>query len=82
SPKDKDGKRLDAAYVPKQTFKIFTNYKYNKLTLGGGINWQSEIYRNAEYRPGTISQKAYAVVNAMAKYEVSKGFDVILNANN
>ncbi|QKF60012.1 TonB-dependent siderophore receptor [Aliarcobacter lanthieri] len=82
SPKDKDGKRLDAAYVPKQTFKIFTNYKYNKLTLGGGINWQSEIYRNAEYRSGTISQKAYAVVNAMAKYEVNKGFDVILNANN
>ena len=42
--KDKDGERLNSGSVPKQTLKFFTTYKYSKLTLGAGVNWQSEIY--------------------------------------
>lgn len=79
----KDGERLNSGFVPKQTFKLFTSYKYNKFTLGGGVNWQSEINVVNKYNTNkSIQQKAYAVVNAMAKYEVKKDFDVILNANN
>ncbi|KLD98414.1 TonB-dependent siderophore receptor [Aliarcobacter butzleri] len=81
--KDKDGERLNAAFVPKQTFKLFTSYKYNKFTIGGGVNWQSEINAINKYNTTKlIQQKAYVVANAMAKYEVKKDFDVILNVNN
>ena len=81
--KDKDGERLNAAFVPKQTFKLFTSYKYNKFTIGGGVNWQSEINTINKYNTTKlIQQKAYVVANAMAKYEVKKDFDVILNVNN
>ncbi len=79
----KDGERLNSGFVPKQTFKLFTSYKYNKFTLGGGVNWQSEINVVNKYNTNkTIQQKAYTVANAMAKYEVKKDFDVILNVNN
>ncbi|WP_418179682.1 TonB-dependent siderophore receptor [Aliarcobacter lanthieri] len=78
----KDGERLNSGFVPKQTFKLFTSYKYNKFTLGGGVNWQSEINALNRNANKNIKQKAYAVVNAMAKYEVKKDFDVILNVNN
>lgn len=81
--KDKDNERLNAAFVPKQTFKVFSSYKYNKLTLGGGVNWQSEINVINKYDTNKIiQQKAYLVANAMAKYELKKDFDVILNVNN
>ncbi|MCG3697583.1 TonB-dependent siderophore receptor [Aliarcobacter butzleri] len=80
--KDKDGIRLNSGFVPKQTFKLFTSYKYNKFTLGGGVNWQSEINALNRNANKNIQQKGYAVVNAMAKYEVKKDFDVILNVNN
>lgn len=76
--KDQNGKRLNSASVPKQTLKFFTTYKYNKFTLGGGVNWQSEIYSATT----SDKQDSYTVVNAMAKYDIKKDFSVILNANN
>lgn len=81
---DQNGDRLNSSTVPKQTLKLFTSYKYNKLTVGTGINWQSEI-NDVYTRYGLnkqVQQKAYTVVNAMAKYEVEKDLDVILNVNN
>ncbi|MFV7790802.1 TonB-dependent siderophore receptor [Aliarcobacter lanthieri] len=82
--KDQNGDKLRTAEVPKQTLKFFTTYKYNKLTVGGGVNWQSET--NGSYTIYGLNiktqQKSYAIVNTMLKYEVKKDFDVILNANN
>ncbi|MBL3519562.1 TonB-dependent siderophore receptor, partial [Arcobacter lanthieri] len=89
--KDQNKDRINSAYVPKHTLKLFTSYKYNKFTLGGGVNWQSETNTTDTMWDGistspkvtvTTKQKAYALVNAMAKYEVKKDFDVILNVNN
>jgi len=77
--KDQNGDRLNSGSVPKQTLKFFTTYKYNKLTLGGGLNWQSEIHSSTN---NLNKQEAYTVVNAMAKYDIKKDFSVILNANN
>ena len=74
-----NGDRLNSGSVPKQTLKFFTTYKYNKLTLGGGLNWQSEIHSSTN---NLNKQEAYTVVNAMAKYDIKKDFSVILNANN
>jgi len=84
--KDRDGERLNAFQVPKQTFKLFTTYKYDNLTIGGGVNWQSETH--GVYPPLSskikidTKQKAYAVVNAMAKYDINKNINVQFNANN
>jgi outer membrane receptor for ferric coprogen and ferric-rhodotorulic acid len=82
--KDKEGERLNSSTVPKQILKLFTSYQYNKLTIGGGINWQSEI--NDTYTRYSLNkkvkQKAYSIVNVMTKYEVKKNLDVILNINN
>ncbi|TLT07980.1 TonB-dependent siderophore receptor [Aliarcobacter thereius] len=78
----KDGERLNSGFVPKQTFKLFTSYKYNKLTIGGGVNWQSETNALNRSVNKNIQQKSYAIVNAMAKYEINKHFSASLNANN
>lgn len=82
--KDQNGDRLESASVPKQTFKLFTSYTYNKFTFGGGVNWQSEtndIYTRYGLNK-KIRQKAYTIVNAMAKYEVKKDVNLVLNVNN
>jgi outer membrane receptor for ferric coprogen and ferric-rhodotorulic acid len=68
--------------ILNENCNYFTSYKYNKFTLGGGVNWQSEINALNRNANKNIQQKGYAVVNAMAKYEVKKDFDVILNVNN
>ncbi|WP_115717196.1 TonB-dependent siderophore receptor [Gallaecimonas mangrovi] len=65
---------------PRKQFKLFTTYQFQQwlpsLTIGGGINWQSQTY-TADVRQG-----AYSVVNLMARYEVMKNLDVQLNVNN
>lgn len=81
--KDEEGEPLSTS-IPKQTFKVFTTYQYDKLTIGGGVNWQSKIY--SSYYTGIErdynTQEAYALVNAMAKYEVNKNVNVFFNINN
>lgn len=81
---DENGDRLSSGEIPKHIFKLFTSYKYNKLTIGAGVNWQSEI--NTTYtRYGLnkkLQQEAYTIVDAMARYEIDKNFDVLLNINN
>jgi outer membrane receptor for ferric coprogen and ferric-rhodotorulic acid len=49
--------------LPRHQFKFFTTYKNGAWRVGGGINWQSDIYYK---RVGFHSrQDAYAVVNLM-----------------
>ncbi|WP_228712683.1 TonB-dependent siderophore receptor [Halarcobacter mediterraneus] len=80
---DEEGEPLNTAH-PKQTFKIFTSYNYNKLTLGGGINWQSEIYNSSStgLAKSLNRQESYTLVNIMAKYKLNKDINVNLNINN
>ncbi len=84
--KDNNGIRLNAAEIPKQLFKLFTSYKINQLTVGAGVNWQSEIYSQvANLKPLQLQedrQKSYALVNAMAKYQINKDMDVRINLTN
>jgi len=81
--KDEESEPLNTG-IPKKTLKIFTTYQYNKLTIGGGVNWQSKIY--SSYYTGIEreynTQEAYAVVNAMAKYKMNKVINIIFNINN
>ncbi|WP_418185414.1 TonB-dependent siderophore receptor [Aliarcobacter vitoriensis] len=91
--KDKNGKRLTSDAIPIRTANLFTTYKpISKLTLGGGVRWQSEIFDNtvkgyyiqAGY-PEMVSeatQKDYYVVDLMANYEFNKNLSLLVNLNN
>ncbi len=72
-------------YLPRTSIKLFSSYTpqgaWNNLTVGGGVNWQNRIYYvDATY--GTVQQDAYALVNAFARYRISRQFSVQLNLNN
>lgn len=76
--------------LPRKQIQTYTTYqlpdKWEALTIGGGINWQSETYIKASNAPKNadprVEQGAYALVNLMAKYKISKDFSAQLNINN
>ncbi len=83
---DAKGDNVNTLY-PTKLLRTFTTYRlpgvFNKLTIGGGINWQDSIYTYAT-NPNRekIQQDAYALVNLMARYEISDNLSAQLNANN
>ncbi|WP_418186426.1 TonB-dependent siderophore receptor [Aliarcobacter lanthieri] len=91
--KDKNGKRLTSDTMPIRTANLFTTYKpISKLTLGGGVRWQSEIFDNTvkgyyiqaghPEMVGEATQKDYYVVDLMANYEFNKNLSLLVNLNN
>ena len=58
----------------------------DKFTVGGGINWQSSYYGKL-WNPAAedythVKQGSYALVNLLARYEISKNVTASLNVNN
>ncbi|MDO3383745.1 TonB-dependent siderophore receptor [Gilvimarinus algae] len=67
-------------FIPGKQFKLATAYQVpalNGLRLGGGINWQSEIYY-----AGTEVQDSYALVDLFAQYDLSANLTLGVNLNN
>jgi outer membrane receptor for ferric coprogen and ferric-rhodotorulic acid len=70
--------------------KLWTTYRlpgsWNRLTIGGGVNWQSQIHFTATPwdlgKTVTGEQSSYAVVNLMGRYDFSKQLTATLNVNN
>lgn len=90
STEDAAGERIRTTF-PRHMAKLWTAYRlpgqWNRLTLGGGVNWQSRIYYSGTdwQLPGVTlkgEQPAYSVVNLMARYEISKQLSATLNINN
>lgn len=83
---DAQGATLNTT-VPQNLVKLFTRYTLeqvgNGLTLGGGVNWQSEIY-SVNQGPNRVryTQDAYALVDLMASYPVTPNLTVNLNVHN
>lgn len=83
---DAQGDKLQTV-TPQNLFKLFTSYRlpgeWNKLRVGGGVNWQSRIYTN-DTGPNNerFTQGSYAVVNLMARYQWNDNFYTALNINN
>jgi outer membrane receptor for ferric coprogen and ferric-rhodotorulic acid len=80
---DADGVKVNTS-TPRKQFKLFTTYQLidllPELTVGGGLNWQSEGYvGDGDTR---LSQDAYTLVNIMAKYTFNDQMDLQLNINN
>ncbi|WP_220812696.1 TonB-dependent siderophore receptor [Pseudomonas paralcaligenes] len=85
--RNKAGDRINPDQ-PRHQFKLFTTYRLpgalEKLTVGGGVNWQSEIHASGQtgnYRK-SFAQDAYTVVGLMARYQATEQLAVSLNLDN
>ena len=84
---------------PLNLLKMSSAYRlpgaWRKLTVGGAVNWQSEIYDFGNRPTGAtdsqgdlittrakISQQAYTVVNLMSRYQFDEQLSASLNINN
>lgn len=81
---------------PSHLFKLSTTYRLpgelSRLTLGGGVNAQSNIRalsspagapsNGTSTSPSSVNWSGYAIWNAMAKYDLSDDTSLSLNANN
>ncbi|AZC18822.1 TonB-dependent siderophore receptor [Pseudomonas sp. CMR5c] len=81
---------------PQQVARLFSTYRlpgaWERLTLGGGVNWQSQFFGKV-YQPdpndtvngghdSRIAQDGYFLVDAMARYQFSQHLSSTLNVKN
>lgn len=89
--KDETGADFNSIY-PRKLFRVFTTYKLpgqlSGLTVGGGVNWEGRTYTIDPFAPGfasnggVIEQQSFALVNLMARYDISKNLSAQLNVAN
>lgn len=87
--KDADGEKVNTEQ-PRSIFKSYASYQLpaslSKVTIGGGINWESESYASATNpvsgNPEKVQQDAFALVSLMAKYQFTPEFSTRLNIEN
>jgi len=87
----KDAQGVDVlAHQPRRAFNLATKYALagalDGLSLGGALKWESRPPVTAQ-NPGTgivepIGQPAYAIVNLMARYEMTRQLSLQLNVDN
>ena len=79
---DSQGSRLQTGQ-PLNNFKLWTSYDVNKLTVGGGINWQDEVYTESAGPHGErFTQHSYALLALMARYRLTRELSATVNLNN
>lgn len=78
---DTEGSRI-ITQTPRHSAKAFTTYRLHgaldKLTLGGGLSWQSKT----SYDLHTYTQDPYTLVSLMARYDISENLSASVNLNN
>lgn len=71
---------------PSKLLRLFTTYEWDRLTVGGGVNWEGESYTDVTnpVTGGTerVSQDEYALVNLMARYQLNDQVSAQLNVDN
>lgn len=79
---------------PRNLMRVYSTYDIkggilDRLTVGGGVNWQSEIFTAATIPTSNtttvrtdVKQKAYALVNLMARYPLTEQVSLSLNVDN
>lgn len=76
--KDNDGNEA-RTFIPRHTLRLSTVYSplaLKALRLGVSTRFQSRIYNDY------IAQKGYAIVDLMARYQVTKNVSLAVNVNN
>jgi len=87
--KDETGVDFNSIY-PRKTLRAFASYRlpgaWSKLTVGGGVNWEGSSYTlDGTVGPGIdgrIEQDSFALVNLMARYDITKQLSAQLNVSN
>lgn len=87
--KDKDGERVKTT-VPTDMFKLWTTYQLpgelDKLTVGGGVNWQSGMHFTVDNwqlnSPVKVKQGDYAVASVMARYQFTPKLSATATVDN
>ncbi len=78
---DKDDERINTI-LPRHSLKTFTSYRLpgalDKLTVGGGVNWQSKVGNDLH----GFTQGSYAVTNLMARYQINRNLSATVNLDN
>ncbi|WCM25817.1 TonB-dependent siderophore receptor [Sphingomonas sp. QA11] len=89
SAKDADGANV-LSHQPREAFNLATKYAFagalDGLSVGGAVKWEGRPPVTAQ-NPGTgivepIGQPAYAIVNIMTRYALSKQVSLQLNIDN
>ncbi|UVL59910.1 TonB-dependent siderophore receptor [Pseudomonas sp. B21-032] len=88
---DKDGNKVSTTQ-PEQIARFATTYRLpgllNRMTVGGNVSWQSNIYYDTTlgFGPGAIparfDQKGYTLVGLLAGYDFSDNLRGNINLNN
>ncbi|QEY72228.1 TonB-dependent siderophore receptor [Pseudomonas denitrificans (nom. rej.)] len=87
--KDADHERVKTT-IPTDLVKVFTTYRLpgelERLTIGGGVNWQSGIHMTVDsWRlpgPAKVKQSDYATVNLMGRYDITRQWSATATVNN
>ena len=83
--KDAAGADFNSVY-PRKLFRVFTTYRLDALTVGGGLNWESRTYTLDPAAPagtnGVIEQGAFALASLMARYDITRQLSAQVNVNN
>ncbi|RYF49478.1 MAG: TonB-dependent siderophore receptor, partial [Comamonadaceae bacterium] len=82
-----DDARLNSQ-IPRTTAQLFTTYQlpgeWSRLTLGGGVNWQSRFYQAPNAGTSSLGgqQNSYALVSLVARYAFTTKLNVAVNLTN
>ncbi len=83
--RDASGADINSVY-PRKLFRVFTTYRLDALTVGGGVNWESRTYTLDPAAPagttGQIEQDSFALASLMARYEITRQLSAQVNVNN
>lgn len=82
---DADGVR-QLTQLSMDTFRFWNTYRlqgdWNKLTVGGGVSWNSGTSLYYSTLKARAKQDDYAVASLMARYQVTDNLAATLNLNN
>ncbi len=68
------------ALVPQAAFTLWSTYQApGRLTVGGGVQYQDNVFRNAT---NTTEVPSYWLVNAMASYPINSHLTLRINGSN
>lgn len=74
--------------LPRTLVRLFTTYRlpgaWNRLTIGGGANWQSASHAQVDgpNGPQRLDQSSVMLLGAMARYAIGTQASVQVNADN
>lgn len=87
--KDDDNQRVKTT-IPADMVKVWSTYRLpgelDRVTVGGGVNWQSSIHMTLDNwpltAPGKVKQGDYATANLMARYQLTPQWTATATVNN